>query len=308
MKLHLRIIEADNIPKMDLIGKADPYCIATLSESHDSDKTEYIDETYTPRWDKVMTLNVATIAESVLFEIKDHDKVGRDDLIGSYKKNIKKFPPGIVTDEWIQLEAAKGVKKAARLHVVSHLALDGMPPFCNMPFQFLKVVVKVISARDIAKMDTFGKTDPYVLVYLRNYPNVKYKTKVMNNNMEPKWDQDFELDLLNQTNDILTLTMMDKDVAIDDEMANLDIPLGQFGLFEIVEREYDMKPYKKVKKGGKILVRIQILPLGERAWTTGPIAFQCPVPPQDPQYQQMMMQQMQAMQNMLPGASTQPPK
>lgn len=292
MKLHLRIIEADNIPKMDLFGTADPYAVATLTDSNDTDKTEYIKGTYTPKWNKEMSLNVATIAESIVLELKDHDTIGRDDLIGSIKRNIKKFQPGIVNDEWIQLEAPKGVDKEARIHVVSHLALDGMPKFTNIPFQFLKVVVKVISAKDLAKTDIITDSDPYVLVYLRNYPMVKYRTKVVKNNLNPTWDQDFELDLVNQTSDILSLKVMDKDVLVDDEIGSLDIPLGQFGMFDIYEREFDLKPCnKKVKKAGKITLRIQVIPLGVAAWEGGQMAVQFPGPPPDEEYLMRMQQQ-----------------
>lgn len=292
MKLHLRIIEADNIPKMDIMGKADPYVVVSFTISKDTDQTEVIDKTYTPKWDKQMELRISSIDESVVFQLKDHDKVSKDDLIGSYKKTIQKFPPGIVTDEWIQLEKAKGVKKAARVHIISHLALDGMPPFNNIPFQFLKVAVKVISARDIEVMDVIGETDPYVVLYLRNNSNIQYKTKVLKNCMNPVWNQDFEINLLNQTSDILSLKMWDKDLIKDDEMSALDIPLGQFPLYEIIKREYDMKPQKRVKKGGKITIQLQVIPLGEKAWTVGPMAVTYPQGTPDPQFQ-MMMEQLQ---------------
>ena len=183
---------------------------------------------------------------------------------------MQKFPPGIVTDEWIQLEKAKGVKKAARVHIISHLALDGMPPFNNIPFQFLKVAVKVISARDIEVMDIIGETDPYVVLYLRNNSNIQYKTKVLKNCMNPVWNQDFEINLLNQTSDILSLKMWDKDLIKDDEMSALDIPLGQFPLYEIIKREYDMKPKKRVKKGGKITIQLQVIRReGLDSWPNG---------------------------------------
>ena len=82
MKLHLRIIEADNIPKMDILGKADPYVVVSFTISKDTDQTEVIDKTYTPKWDKQMELRISSIDESVVFQLKDHDKVSKDDLIG----------------------------------------------------------------------------------------------------------------------------------------------------------------------------------------------------------------------------------
>lgn len=296
MKLHLRIIEADNIPQMDYIGTADPYVSVTLSNSNDCDKTHYIENTYTPKWNKEMTLRVSTISESVLFELKDYDMVGSDDLIGTHERDIKKFTPGIVTDEWITLKAASGVTKAARLHIISHLALDGMPPYTNLPYQFLKVALKVISARDLAKMDYLTDSDPYVIIYLRSNPTLKYQTTVIDNNLNPKWDQEFELDLVNQTTDILSLKVMDKDRFTDDEIGSIDIPLGQFGLFEIIEKEFDLEPAPNVKRAGKINIKLQVLPLEEKAWETGQFVVTFTAPPSDQDLQELVMMKMNDLQ------------
>ena len=278
---------------MDVIGKADPYVSVHLSESKDKDKTKYIEKTYKPKWNKEMHLRVASISENVKFELKDKDKMSKDDLIGTIERKIKQFPPGIVTDEWINVNRAHGVKKVARVHIVSHLALDGMTPFVQMPFQFLKVCVNVISARDISKMDLVGKTDPYVVLWIQSNPSSRRQTKYLKNNMEPRWNEQFTLELLNQTSDILSFKMWDKDVVDDDEMATLDIPLGQFQLFDIVEKEYDMKPCKGVKKGGKIKLKIQVIPLNAECWKVGAAM---PCNPQDQQFQMMMAQQMQGIQ------------
>lgn len=293
MKLHLKIIEADNIPKMDLFGKADPFVSVHLSESKDSDKTKYIEKTYTPKWNHEMHLRVASISEDVVFELKDHDPAGKVDLIGTIERKIKQFQPGIINEEWINVKKAKGVKKVARVHLISHLTLEGMTPFVQLPFQFLKVCVKVISATDIEKMDTIGKTDPYVVLWIQSCSSLKQKTRVIKNNMKPRWNEEFTLEVLNQTSDILSFKMWDKDVLKDDEMATLDIPLGQFQLFEIVEKEYEMKPVKGVKKGGKIQLKIQVIPLNETKWKTG-IAI--PAGPGQEEQLQSFMQQIQSMQ------------
>ena len=40
-------------------------------------------------------------------------------------------------------------------------------------------------------MEMIGKSDPYVVLYVR--PMFKVKTKVINNNLNPVWDETFEL-------------------------------------------------------------------------------------------------------------------
>ena len=163
-----------------------------------------------------------------------------------------------------------------------------------MPFQFLKVCVNVISATDIEKMDTVGKTDPYVVIWIQSCPSIKHKTSVLKNNMNPRWNEEFTIEILNQTNDILSFKMWDKDVLKDDEMATLDIPLGQFQLFDIIEKEYEMKPVRGVKKGGKIKLKLQVIPINEQKWKTG---VAVPVAPGQEQQMQSIMNQLQSMQS-----------
>lgn len=49
----------------------------------------------------------------------------------------------------------------------------------------------IVKATDLKNKEMIGKSDPYVVLYIR--PLFKVKTKVINNNLNPVWDQTFEL-------------------------------------------------------------------------------------------------------------------
>ena len=51
--------------------------------------------------------------------------------------------------------------------------------------------VTVVKANDLKNMELIGKSDPYVTVHIR--PLFKVKTKVVNNNLNPTWNQTFDL-------------------------------------------------------------------------------------------------------------------
>lgn len=289
MRLHLKIIEADNIPAMDLNGKADPYLIVSLDESIDSDKTNVDSKTLSPKWNKEMHLRIQSLSENVCFVLKDHDKCSKDDPIGHLKRIVKDFLLGIVKEEWMTLIPDNDENRSSRIHLISHLALEGMQPFVDCPFQFLKAGIKIISAKDIPKMDLITDTDPYVTINLQSQPKNVRKTKVAKNDEEPVWNEEFMLELLNLSHDVLTIKLMDKDVLKDDLISTFDIPLGQFPLFEICQREYFMNPAKKSKQGGQIKMAIQIVPLDQPLWETG---GQIPVMiPQTAEEFQMMIDQ-----------------
>ena len=54
-----------------------------------------------------------------------------------------------------------------------------------------KITLTVVRANDLKNMEMIGKSDLYVVVYIR--PLFKVKTKVIDNNLNPIWDQTFEL-------------------------------------------------------------------------------------------------------------------
>lgn len=51
--------------------------------------------------------------------------------------------------------------------------------------------VTIVKANDLKNMELIGKSDPYVTVHIR--PLFKVKTKVVNNNLNPTWNQTFDL-------------------------------------------------------------------------------------------------------------------
>lgn len=49
----------------------------------------------------------------------------------------------------------------------------------------------VVRANDLKNMEMIGKSDPYVVLYIR--PLFKVKTKVIENNLNPVWNQTYNL-------------------------------------------------------------------------------------------------------------------
>lgn len=54
-----------------------------------------------------------------------------------------------------------------------------------------RLSVTVVKANLLKNMEMIGKSDPYVVMYIR--PIFKFKTKVANDNLNPVWNQTFEL-------------------------------------------------------------------------------------------------------------------
>lgn len=54
-----------------------------------------------------------------------------------------------------------------------------------------KLTVTIVRANDLKNMELIGKSDPYVVLHIR--PLFKVKTKVVDNNLNPVWNQTFDL-------------------------------------------------------------------------------------------------------------------
>merc|ERR1711962_312842 len=52
--------------------------------------------------------------------------------------------------------------------------------------------MKVLSGKDLMKMDTFRKSDPYVVV---KYKNDEFKSEVDKNTLNPTWNKNLQLDV-----------------------------------------------------------------------------------------------------------------
>jgi hypothetical protein len=126
----------------------------------------------------------------------------------------------------------------------------------------LELQVFVTEAKDIPKMDFFGKADPYVILQL--IPgDKKERTATRQQTFDPVWRQNFRFPITNMQTQVLQLQLMDADeIGADDAISTLDIPLTSLTPYEIKDEWYDPIPVKGVKKGGKLHLKLQIATAG----------------------------------------------
>eukprot|EP01121_Diplochlamys_sp_Union-15-3_P007886 TRINITY_DN2042_c0_g1_i1.p1 TRINITY_DN2042_c0_g1~~TRINITY_DN2042_c0_g1_i1.p1 ORF type:complete len:300 (+),score=60.62 TRINITY_DN2042_c0_g1_i1:52-900(+) len=104
-KLSVRVIVklASGIPKVDLFGKADPYCILQIG-SGPTVKTRTIKGTLNPVWNECFDLPVSDPSSQLLRVIvRDWDRFSADDTIGEGSAPLALLKAGIENDIWIPI-------------------------------------------------------------------------------------------------------------------------------------------------------------------------------------------------------------
>ncbi|MBA0825771.1 hypothetical protein Goarm_010689, partial [Gossypium armourianum] len=89
-----------------------------------------------------------------------------------------------------------------------------------------KLTVTVVKANDLKNLEMIGKSDPYVVVHIR--PLFKIKTKVIENNLNPIWNETFELIAEDRETQELTVEVFDQDIGQDKRLG-----IAKFRLTEL---------------------------------------------------------------------------
>ena len=187
--LRATVFAAKDLKKMDTFGKDDPYCMLTLA-GQDEQRTETIvDGGSSPEWNEVLDFDLE-VARIPKIEVRcfDEDAGSADDEIGCYILNLNTQAPAEawVYDEWVTLQNNKG-NDVGEVHLKFEWTPD--PPLPQRRYMKLTVV----SAKDLQKMDTFGKDDPYCQVTVAG--DVQRTRTIEDGGSSPLWEEVLDFDL-----------------------------------------------------------------------------------------------------------------
>ncbi|KAK6912591.1 C2 domain [Dillenia turbinata] len=77
--LSVTVISAEDLPAVDLMGKADPYVVVMMKKSQTKNKTRVVNESLNPVWNQTFDLVVEDgLHDMLILELYDHDTFGKD--------------------------------------------------------------------------------------------------------------------------------------------------------------------------------------------------------------------------------------
>ncbi|PKA53126.1 Synaptotagmin-5 [Apostasia shenzhenica] len=124
-----------------------------------------------------------------------------------------------------------------------------------------RVAIMVVKATALKNMEMIGKSDPYVALYIR--PVFKFKTKVINNNLNPVWNESFVLIAEDKETQAIIFEVFDEDdLSQDKKLGIVKLPLIDLEPETSKELELrllpslDMMKIKDKKDRGTITVKV----------------------------------------------------
>ncbi|KAG9441783.1 hypothetical protein H6P81_017637 [Aristolochia fimbriata] len=120
--------------------------------------------------------------------------------------------------------------------------------------------VTVMKATALKNKEMIGKSDPYAVVYIR--PKFKVKTKVVDNNLNPEWNETFEVIAEDKETQFLTVEVFDKDIGQDKRLGIAKLPLNDLQPETSKEVElrllpsHDMLKVKDKKDRGTVTIKV----------------------------------------------------
>eukprot|EP00421_Protoceratium_reticulatum_P065532 CAMPEP_0168406144 /NCGR_PEP_ID=MMETSP0228-20121227/25503_1 /TAXON_ID=133427 /ORGANISM="Protoceratium reticulatum, Strain CCCM 535 (=CCMP 1889)" /LENGTH=1111 /DNA_ID=CAMNT_0008419789 /DNA_START=75 /DNA_END=3410 /DNA_ORIENTATION=- len=220
--LHINIMRACGLPNMDgiLAGKSDPYCMCLVPGKHKLKKfqTKTINNNLDPVWNHTGKIEGFEAGDSLEFQVWDQDSFPKpDQLLGKVTLSPQDFannPAGIQgllqltgssggecgelevkiqVDGGSSVTASAGGAQAVQPGLSSQVR-PGRPSLGHAEAlagaRMVRLKVTVFSANGLYNADGFlaGKSDPYCLCIIREKPKQKFKTKTVNNCLDPVWN------------------------------------------------------------------------------------------------------------------------
>ncbi|XP_030648540.1 ras GTPase-activating protein 4 isoform X1 [Chanos chanos] len=183
--LFIRIVEGKNLPIKDITGSSDPYCIVRI-DNEAIIRTATIWKTLSPFWGEEYNVHLPPTFHTVSFHVMDEDSLSRDDVIGKVsisKEALSAKPQGI--DGWMNLtEIDPDEEVQGEIHLQISVVGDGDTP--------RKLRCQILEARDLAKKDRNGASDPFVRV---RYNGKTHESAVVKKSCYPRWNESFEFEL-----------------------------------------------------------------------------------------------------------------
>ncbi|KAF7224524.1 synaptotagmin-1b [Nothobranchius furzeri] len=186
------ILQAAELPAMDVGGSSDPYVkMYLLPDKKKKFETKVHRKTLEPNFNETFTFKVLYTdlgGKTLVMTVYDFDRFSKHDAIGAVKIPMSGVDFSQSLQEWRDLQKAEK-EESERLGDVC-LSLRYVPTAG-------KLTVVILEAKNLKKMDVGGLSDPYVKIHLmQNGKRLKKKkTTIKKNTLNPYYNESFSFEV-----------------------------------------------------------------------------------------------------------------
>ncbi|KAM0031057.1 putative C2 domain, synaptotagmin-like mitochondrial-lipid-binding domain, C2 domain superfamily [Helianthus debilis subsp. tardiflorus] len=245
--LEVKLVQAQGLKNKDIIGKSDPFAELYIRPLRNRMQTsKVINNDLNPIWNEHFEFVVEDVStQHLTVKIFDDEGLQAAELLGCAQVQLSQLEPGKVKDVWIKLvkdlDLQRDNKDRGKVHLELLYCPYGMDNTFTNPFtsdfsmtsleKVLKtgetedgdlvnkkrtviirgvLSVTVTSAEDLPSTDLLGKTDPFVVLTMKK-TGMKNSTRVVNENLNPVWNQTFDFVVEDGLHDMLVVEVYDHD-------------------------------------------------------------------------------------------------
>ncbi|XP_028286281.1 synaptotagmin-1-like [Parambassis ranga] len=186
------ILQAAELPAMDVGGSSDPYVkLYLLPDKKKKFETKVHRKTLEPNFNETFTFKVPYTelgGKTLVMTVYDFDRFSKHDAIGAVKIPMSSVDFSQSLQEWRDLQKAEK-EESERLGDIC-LSLRYVPTAG-------KLTVVILEAKNLKKMDVGGLSDPYVKIHLmQNGKRLKKKkTTIKKNTLNPYYNESFSFEV-----------------------------------------------------------------------------------------------------------------
>lgn len=190
--LTVTVIQAEELPALDMGGTSDPYVkVYLLPDKKKKFETKVHRKTLNPVFNESFTFKSLPYAEAMnktlVFAIFDFDRFSKHDQIGEVKVPLCQIDLAQTIEEWRELQSVEG--EGGQLGDIC-FSLRYVPTAG-------KLTVVILEAKNLKKMDVGGLSDPYVKIALmQNGKRLKKKkTSIKKCTLNPYYNESFSFEV-----------------------------------------------------------------------------------------------------------------
>jgi synaptotagmin-1 len=229
-ELAVSVIQAADLPGMDMSGTSDPYVkVYLMPDKKPKFETKVHRKTLNPIFNETFTFKVPYAemgAKTLVFAVYDFDRFSKHDQIGQVFVPLNSVDLGRIVEEWRDLISPESEEKENKLGDIC-FSLRYVPTAG-------KLTVVVLEAKNLKKMDVGGLSDPYVkLSLILNGKRIKKKkTTIKKCTLNPYFNESFTFEVpFEQIQKVLLdLTVVDYDrIGTSDPIGHVVVGCGASG-------------------------------------------------------------------------------